>query len=177
MLTNILEPRHVDREGELQTAFQKAGADIQSRNFDTPEEVMDLLHDPRVRDFLAKFQDDAQQLSFNYRDQQILCVGILLLTLGKDVNPDNYDGWIKNRLRTFQGALGISPTDCCWTEGQCPPQESLTDRYRFLTSSFLLRRLIFRICVSGARDNYQNKPKNAGENSTHYIPTTNCFEL
>ena len=73
--------------------------------------------------------------------------------MGKDVNPDNYDGWIANRLKTFQGALGIVPDKSCWTPGQCPPQESLTDCYRFISASFFLRRTLFLICVSGARDN------------------------
>ena len=56
---------------------------------------------------MGKFDRHAQVQFTEERDQQILCVGIILLTIGKSVNPDNYDGWIKNRIRTFFGALGI----------------------------------------------------------------------
>jgi len=151
MLTNLIDPENVDRQGELSYAFNRTGATLQWRYFNTEQEVEALEADPRVISFLNKFQPTAARLFFGSRDQQILCAGIILLTLGKDVNPDNYDGWIKNRLRGFQGALGILPDKCCWTEAQCPPQESLTDCYRFLSASFDLRRLIFLICVSGAK--------------------------
>lgn len=152
MLSNMLAARFVERDGELAAAFMKAGGSLRKRELHTEEQVRALLNDRKVAAFFDKFEQPAYQLFLENRDQQILCIGILLLTLGKDVNPDNYDGWIKNRLRTFQGALGISPDKCCWTEAQCPPQESLTDCYRFLSASFTLRRLMFLICVSGARD-------------------------
>jgi hypothetical protein len=81
------------------------------------------------------------------------CVGIIFLTLGKNVNPQNYDGWVKNRIRTFVGALGIPPERCCWTEAQVPSQEALATCYALLSASFELRRYMFLICVAAARSN------------------------
>jgi len=152
MLTNILDPNQVLREGQLITAFQDAGMDVLFEEYETAEQVYALLNDPKVRKFFDLFQGDAFYVFRHERDQQILCVGIILLTIGKSVNPDNYDGWIKNRIRTFSGALGILPDNCIWTENQCPSQETLATSYAFLSASFTLRRLFFLVCVSAARD-------------------------
>jgi len=152
MYTNILDPNQVSREGQLRTVFGEAGMDLVFVEYNTAEQVYQLLNDPKVQQFFDMFQGDAFRIYRNERDQQILCVGIILLTIGKSVNPDNYDGWIKNRLRTFSGSLGILPDNCIWTEAQCPPQDSLATSYAFLSASFTLRRLLFLICVSAARD-------------------------
>lgn len=152
MLANLVGPNHVERGGELIGAFRKAGCRLERRVYNTVQEVEALDRDPRVRNFFSLFSPEGLIAYLEKREQQILCIGILLLTMGKDVNPSNYDGWIANRLRTFQGALGILPDTCCWSPDQCPPQESLTMCYRFLSASFHLRRILFKICVSGARD-------------------------
>jgi len=152
MLTNLLNPSHVFRNGELAGVFAKAGCVIRRQIIETEEEAQAFLRDPRVQYFFGLFDEGSTQLYLHKREQQILAIGILLLTMGKDVNPDNYDGWIANRLKTFTGALGILLENCCWTAAQCPPQESLTMCYRILSASFHLRRELFLICVSGARD-------------------------
>jgi len=153
MLANLLNPDNVERRGELRDSFHKSGFNIVRWEFNTAAEVEGLLLDPQVRAFFDLFDVPDQAQFLAERDEQILCIGILLLTMGKDVNPDNYDGWIANRLKTFQGALGIVPDKSCWTSGQCPPQESLTSCYRFISASFFLRRTLFLIVVSGARHN------------------------
>jgi len=100
---------------------------------------------------MGKSDRQAQDQFTEERDQQILCVDIILLTIGKSVKPDNYDGWIKNRIRPFSGALGI-PEGYVHLDRECPPQDSLAKSYSFLSASFTLRRLLFLICVSAARD-------------------------
>jgi hypothetical protein len=67
------------------------------------------------------------------------------------LNPDNYDGWIRNRLRTLKGVLRIMDNRCCWNDGNCPPQEASAAAYTFLSASFKRRRRFFRICVSAAQ--------------------------
>ncbi|QQM16273.1 hypothetical protein 3 [Jimsystermes virus] len=151
MLTNILDPLDVEREGELTTAFLRAGMILRRVPYNTREQVAALLHDPKVQHFLHLFTDSNQRIYRTFRDQQVICVGIILLTIGKSVNPQNYDGWVKNRLRTFEGALGILPDRCCWNEAQVPGQVALASSYAFLSASFELRRLFFLICVSAAR--------------------------
>ena len=151
-LTNMLYPRQVLRDGELQNAFYRAGMTLVLDHIVTEDQVRVISRDPRVREFMNKFDHPAQVQFTEERDQQILCVGIILLTIGKSVNPNNYDGWIKNRIRTFSGALGIPEGMCIWTETQCPPQDSLATSYSFLSASFAVRRLLFLIRVSAARD-------------------------
>ena len=151
-LTNMLYPRQVLRDGEMRNAFFRAGMDLVEDHINTIEQVRAISHDPRVVSFMGKFDGHAQVQFTEERDQQTLCVVIILLTIGKSVNPDNYDGWSKNRIRTFSGALGIPEDMCIWTQSQCPPQESSARSYSFLSASFTLRRLLFLICVSAARD-------------------------
>lgn len=143
MLTNVLEPRFVFRGQELYTAFNSAGMTARVTEYNTAEQVNQLLNDPRVRAFFEMFSTANRELFVRHRDQQILCIGIILLTIGKSVNPDNYEGWINNRLRTFQGALGILPDYCCWAQSQCPIQEVLACSYSFLSACFDLRKLFF----------------------------------
>jgi hypothetical protein len=73
MLTNLLPLRHVDREGELATAFGKEGATIDKRAFYTDPQVRELLRDQRVEQFFGRFEREAQILYLENRDQQILC--------------------------------------------------------------------------------------------------------
>lgn len=155
LLSNVLEPRFVFRGEELATAFAEAGMLAGITYYRTEEEVLDLLNDPRVTAFFELFSPHNRNLFIHHRDQQILCIGIILLTIGKSVNPDNYNGWITNRLRTFMGALGILPDNCCWALAQCPSQEVLACSYSFLSASFVLRRLYFRICLSASRDSHR----------------------
>jgi hypothetical protein len=136
MLTNLVPPKFVDRDGQLQAAFIQAGMNLVVDPYHTEEEVLELLNYPKVIEFLDKFEGDNIILYRDHSDQQILMVGIILLTLGKNVNPDNYTGWIRNILRTFKGALGIMDDRCCWTEAQCPPQETLAASYTILSVSF-----------------------------------------
>ncbi|UUW06596.1 VP5 [Cat Tien Hospitalitermes Lispi-like virus] len=151
MLTNILDPNQVSRDGELETACLNAGMILERIEYRTPEDIHNLFEDPKVQAFLRTFPDQTRGLYSQKRDQQLVCVGIILLTMGKNVNPQNYDGWVKNRLRTFEGALGIMPDKCCWTAAQVPSQEALATSYAFLSASFSLRRLFFLICVAGTR--------------------------
>ena len=125
LMTNVLEPRFVLRGQELFSDFTAAGMNARLTEYNTPEEVIVLLNDPRVQAFYALFSTENRELYVHHRDQQILCTGIILLAIGKGVNPDNYEGWINNRIRTFQGALGILPNHCCWALAQCPVQEVL----------------------------------------------------
>jgi hypothetical protein len=78
-------------------------------------------------------------------------IDIIFLTMGKNVNPDNNDGWLRNRLRTFKGALGIMDYRCSRNDSNCPPQEAFAAAYTFLSAFFKLRRHFFRVCVSAAR--------------------------
>uniref|UniRef100_A0AAT9JFM3 Nucleocapsid protein n=1 Tax=Macrotermes bellicosus lispivirus 1 TaxID=3133480 RepID=A0AAT9JFM3_9MONO len=152
LMINVLDPRFVIRGEELFAAFTSAGMTARLVSYNTPDEVIELLNDPRVQAFYALFSEENRELYVHHRDQQLLCIGIILLTIGKSVNPDNYEGWINNRIRTFQGALGILPNHCCWALAQCPVQEVLACSYSFMSASFDLRKLFFRICISAARD-------------------------
>jgi hypothetical protein len=151
MLTNVLDPAQVLKDGQLMSAFANAEITLRPAEYNTRAQIEELLNDPKVQEFFQMFTEPAIDIYRDHRDQQLVCMGIIFLTLGKNVNPQNYDGWVKNRIRTFVGALGIPPDRCCWTESQIPSQEALATCYSFLSASFELRRYMFLICVAAAR--------------------------
>jgi hypothetical protein len=102
MLTNLLPPRLVDQDGQLEDAFNSTGMQLEVDRYATREDVERLLCDPKVISFLEQFHGRNRQLYEHHHGQKILLIGILFLTRGKSVNPEHYDGWIKNRLRTFK---------------------------------------------------------------------------
>ena len=61
----------------------------------THAQTEELLLDPKVQSFLNLFTEANRLVYSRNRDQQLLCVGIILLTIGKNVSPQNYDGWVK----------------------------------------------------------------------------------
>ena len=51
-----------------------------------------LLRDPKVQTFLRMYEGWNRESYRHHRDQHILCAGIILPTMGINVNPDNYEG-------------------------------------------------------------------------------------
>jgi hypothetical protein len=87
----------------METAFSNAGMWLERRVHATHAQIEQLLRDPKVQSFLNLFTEANSLVYSRNRDQKLLCVGIILLTIGKNVNPQNYDRWVKNKLSTFGG--------------------------------------------------------------------------
>jgi hypothetical protein len=114
------------------------------------EETTALAGDPDVQDFISKFDGHNRQLYCHHRDQQILMAGIILLTLGKQVTSEGYQGWMENRVRSFRGSLGIPDGYCVWTAAQFPEQRALSAMNYFFSASFLFRRQVFLVCLAAS---------------------------
>jgi hypothetical protein len=50
------------------------------------------------------------------RDQQLVMLGPILLTIGKNIQVEGYQGWITKRIRAFMGTLGLENYNIIWTD-------------------------------------------------------------
>jgi hypothetical protein len=84
-----------------------------------------------------------------HRDQQLAMLGTILLTIGTNLLVDKY-GLYNSHIRTFIKALGLESDQNIWLTGVYPSGPCLNRLQTFLSSSFLLRRELFRICSVAA---------------------------
>ena len=82
---------------------------------------------------------------------QLVLAGVILLTLGKQVNPQGYEGWFQNRVNTFGGVLGVATPQNIWTHTGAPSQRNMVAGYHFLSANFQVRTEIFQVCAACAR--------------------------
>jgi hypothetical protein len=134
LLNCIIPSDMVNAEGRLVAACLNAGFRLRYTRLENDAAVVANLDDEGTR-FLATFSGEARRnLYLHHRDQQILMMGTVLLTLTKQVTPEGYDGWMANRVRAFSGTLGLPPDYNCWTTEQYPRQHSIAFSLLILSS-------------------------------------------
>jgi hypothetical protein len=149
LLNNILDPNVVSSAGEMGASLMSCGIHPVIIPYHI-EETIALARDPDVQNFIGKFEGHNRELYCHHRDQQVLMAGIFLLTLGKQVTSEGYQGWMENRVRSFRGSLGIPEGYCVWTPAQFPEQRALSAMNYFFSASFLFRRQVFLVCLSAS---------------------------
>lgn len=160
---------------EFEGHCSKAGFIPIFRVIDDIEDIITISEDPITQEFLLKFGDGAYSF-LNSRYQQVIMLGPLLLTIGKTIAPEGYTGWITRRIRAMMGTLGLWPTDIIWTDATYPDMTIMGMISSVLSSSYFLRREIFRTCWSAATNQtrFANLFKDVvsllkGTNMTHII--------
>ena len=113
------------------------------------EDMFRVANDPLGQEFLLKFGDGAPRFITN-RAQQMIILGPILLTMGKNISPEGYIGWITRRIRAVMGTLGLESNDIIWTDATYPTLSIMSSLSTFLSWTHFLRREIFRICWSVA---------------------------
>jgi hypothetical protein len=98
-----------------------------------------------------------------------------MLTIGKNIQAEGYQGWITKRIRGFMGTLGLDEGDTIWV-GETYPTLATLNSLNTLSSAFFLRMEIFRTCWASAipQDRYSNLFKYVismlkGSSMTHII--------
>ena len=176
LLFNTIDPsRIIAGNNELQGFCRDAGFMPIFSIINTYEEVIQLSKNPRVQRVYEKFGDGLWWFQ-NKRDLQLVLLGPILLTLGKNIQLEEYDGWITKRIRAFMGTLGYSSSTIIWTEATYPTITTISTLSTFISASFHFRREIFRICWAVAlnRGNAANLFKDninllKGSSMTHII--------
>jgi hypothetical protein len=90
LLTNVLDPMGVMGHGVMDSALKQAGISPTIREFRTAEDVRELANTPRIRRFLEMFSGHNLQLFSHHDDQPLIMMGIILLTIRKQVNAESY---------------------------------------------------------------------------------------
>jgi hypothetical protein len=139
------------------------------------DDILDIPDHPRTQYFLRLFGNGMRSFLDNRR-QQVVMLGPILLTIGKNIQVAGYDGWVTNRLRAFMGTLGLLSEDIIWTANTYPEFSSMQHLGQFLSACHFLRREIFRIywAASISRGVMSNVYKDAvnllrGTNMTHIL--------
>jgi hypothetical protein len=151
LLNNVLDPIDVMGHGLMESALKQAGIALTIRTVQTPEDVREVAHHPRVARFFDMFPGHNLELFQHHIDQPLILMGVILLAMGKQVNAESHIGWITNRIRSFRGSLGIIDEYCVWTQDQYPSQMALSALNAFMSASFELRRSVFNCCLAACR--------------------------
>jgi len=160
---------------ELEGHCRKAGFIPLFRIIRSVEDIIAVSEDPLTQQFLLRFGDGAEVFLSN-RAQQLVMVGPLMLTIGKNIAPEGYIGWMTRRVRAMMGTMGLWSSDIIWTDATYPTMVVMGMISTFLSASHYLRREIFRTCWSAATN--QSRIANLfkdiisllkGTNMTHII--------
>jgi hypothetical protein len=146
LLFNVVDPtRILGGNAELYGHCNKAGFIPNFVIVNNEEDIANLAMENRVQNFLDKFGNGAT-LFLNDQSQQLVMLGPILLTIGKNIQVEGYAGWITRRIRAFMGTLGLENNEIIWTNATYPSISTMNSLGTFLSASFFLRREVFRIC-------------------------------
>jgi hypothetical protein len=59
-----------------------------------------------------------------------------MLTIGRNIQAEGYQGWITKRIRGFMGTLGLDEGDTIWVDETYPTLATLNSLNTFLSSAF-----------------------------------------
>jgi hypothetical protein len=147
-LNCVLPPQAVEGSGLLDGALEQCGIRPVWRVV-TPENLQEFRTPETLRVFRL-FNTEARRKFIRKRSQQIGLLGVILLLIGKSVTTAGYDGWMRNRLRTFRGVLGIGDDDFIWTVPNAPAQRILASLSTYLSASQKIRMRLFHVCFRAA---------------------------
>jgi hypothetical protein len=148
LICSIVNYTEVMNNRQLMAGFLEAGLEVDFALYETQEQLRELLSHEGVLRFVAKIggEDVFQDQYLTDMKVQLILAGVILLTLGKHVNPQGYEGWFQNRVNTFGGVLGVATPQTIWTYANVPSQRNLVAGYHFLSTNFQLQREIFTLC-------------------------------
>lgn len=148
LLADVTPFVNIFQADHLKTAFAEAGYNLTYSEYTTDAHFETLATDPGVLRVLDLFSPQYRRVFLSDRREQILMIGPILLTMTKTINPQGYQNWLKNRIKTFRGVLGITDSECIWTDAQFPTQGAMQTCNTLLSAMFTMRRDLFMICVS-----------------------------
>jgi hypothetical protein len=172
LLNTIDFTRMLAYNNELTSHCHKAGFNPIFRILNNPEDLIEIFRSQEVQTFLARFGGGVH-LYLRNRAQQLVMLGPVLLTMGKNIQVEGYPGWM-TRIRAFMGTLGLDSNSIIWTDVTYPTVSTMNSLSVYL-SSFFLRREIFRVwCVASGQDRLSNVFKDIvsllkGTSMTHII--------
>lgn len=149
LLFNTLRP--ADAQATLEAALRSTSFNLEFRFYDETA-TAELFHSPELQSFIDRIGGEVNRNKFfQFREQQLVGLGVYLLIIGKNLQTIAYSGWVKNRIKTFNGTLGLTGTSV-WTEAPFPGQPTVETLYSVFSSTFDLRRCVFNMYLSALQD-------------------------
>jgi hypothetical protein len=115
------------------------------REIYNPLEIEIICNSLETNRFINKF-GYGRNIFMDNRNQQLVMLGPILLTIGKNIQVEGYMGWITKQVRAFMGTLGLENYNIIWTDPTYPSVTTMSQLSTFLSASFLLRRELFKMC-------------------------------
>ena len=107
LISNTVDyARIIQDNNELSNFCISAGFRPVFRIISTEADILQVPGHPNTQRFLRKF-GNGLRLYLEGRDQHIVMLGPILLTLGKNIQVEGYPGWITKRVTAFMGTLGL----------------------------------------------------------------------
>jgi hypothetical protein len=149
--------QHLNNNKELLTYCKSAGFIPIIRILSGEEDDKRIAEDHRTQTFLGRFGAKMRFFTL-HRDQQLVMLGLILLTIGTNLLVEEYPVSVlveyprsfTLHMDAFMEALGLKSGENIWTSNVYPSIRCLNCLETFLSSSFLLRRELFRICSVAA---------------------------
>lgn len=132
-------------------AFEVEGIKLTLKSVGKDWFVEKATSDNRFMSFLGLFGDDFEAFLERSKGPFIITC-ILLIMMTKSLNPDNYKGWIKNRIRGFSGTFGDTESISLLSESTYAPLSILSSYQTRISSSFDVRRQLFLTILAAAND-------------------------
>jgi hypothetical protein len=175
LLFNTIDyTRILYHNNELGGHCAKAGFRPIFRILQSEEDVHELAAGHHI-EFLGRFRTVATSFLTDHA-QQLVMLGLILLTIGKNIQVEGYIRWITKRVRAFMGTLGLENTNIIWVDACYPSIAAMNSIATYLSASFFLRREVFRVCwaVSSGQHRFANLFKDVvgllkGTNMTHVV--------
>jgi hypothetical protein len=126
---------------ELPGHCHKAGFRPVFRIIHDANDIRVIALSPRTQSFLGKFGAGMNKF-LRDRSQQLVMLGPILLTIGKNIQIEGYRGRITRRIRSFMGTLGLESNYIIWTDATYPSISTMNSLGTYLSAAFFLRREI-----------------------------------
>jgi hypothetical protein len=149
LLFNVIDYRSILENNKLEALCIEADFKPIFRILSEDEDIESIVRSERTVSFLGKFGKGYERFLHD-RAQQIIMLGPILLTIGKKIQTEGYEGWITNRMRAFMGTLGLENSETIWTDQAYPAALAMKSISTFLSAVFYLRREIFMMCYAVA---------------------------
>lgn len=136
-------------------AYKFSGIELKFKYL-TPEKVKTLDKDhARLKEFISQWESDRAYLLSKTHTFFIFAM-IIILSIFKNINENNYENWFANRIKIFAGTLGDTWILVNVTASEYPLMEQIVTLGRCVAANHQLRKNIYLeiLSMSLAKSNF-----------------------
>lgn len=123
-------------------AFSTAGIQLTILEHTAAELSQIFNTDARLQEYLASWGTDVAYMLHDTKTMFILAC-VTLVAMIKNLTPDNFDGWMANRIRSFSGTLGDTYAEANLSPTHYPLLSNYQSLAKGISANYLLRKELF----------------------------------